>query len=1031
MSQEIQQRIVVDEFQQAATEYKEKKYKYDAFISYRHTKPDQEIAQEIHRMIETFRAPKEFDIDGEKTVFRVFRDREELAAKDLSDSIEEALRNSKYLIVICSRRTPLSEWCIKEIQTFRKLHGDSRIIPVLIEGEPSESFPYPLKELKRNEGTKEQDADLQDLLAADIRPDELLRNAELHYEELEKNDIGRLKKLTKASLALLKTEKYRIMAAILGCTFGDLKQRDKERKNKWILSVASVVSAALLFFGIFMFNAYQRAEQARQSAVQSNASILMKSARDFLAEGDSIKAILVAEEAMSRLEPSMPNYELLKAEQDAIFNESIYHSRISPLTTIATKNKLTYFAISEDGKYLAYGLGNNETAIADPKNGALIRVLPGHTEQVKLVAFSPGTEMVASASFDETTRIYDPSTGEELRKLDTPGIPMLLKFSQDGGRLSLIHIVGSRYVVSVYDTKDWSLYGELVIEDTILYADIDPEAKEIALVIDADVPEQLTIRDIKTGENRRTIPRLKEELVLLDGTTDTIEKSYRWARYSKDGESLLAESSGTLLKYSIKDSKPVFEVKRSPDRNSKVLVESENGDTIIMKSGIYMLILDGKTGEEKERVYFSNITIDTFAYHDKSNMLVVSGTEGNIGIWQDGIIFEKNLKFGKGIVTEMSFAPDGSTLLASSHESQLIQLFDLYSRTPTREIEAQIVAASDDGSKILYYDGSNFLLADGIENPPEKIELDHWIFNNYIGETRNYRISNDGRYIAFLTSRYKSDLINFDYMIEVHDLTENKKKEIMISSAELGFSFTSDSKYLITVDEALGLQMFDIETEKTVKAYPEIRSNSYKLFVSADMKTVVINRISGTSDVFDLETGEFIDKIPGEALYAEGAGEERRIKGIYNNAGYVWTKSTGSELFDLDEALTETPVDFRDVNLYNQEAEILLVIRNNDLQRMCYVVDFKSGRLITKFRSSVEEYRINGAISTDGKSIALDQYYYLDAATDITEMKFFMMSNVYTMLDAEKTRAIINEICGGRQLTEEEQIQIGIITRDS
>ena len=165
MEKEQKHRQNIDEMQKAANEYKEKSYKYDAFISYRHVEPDQSIAKQVHQMIETFKAPKEFYQNGKRPVFRVFRDREELAARDLSASIEEALETSRYLIVICSKRTPLSEWCQREIETFKSLHGSERIIPVLIEGEPGEAFPLPLKELKGEESVSE-------ILAADIRPDE-------------------------------------------------------------------------------------------------------------------------------------------------------------------------------------------------------------------------------------------------------------------------------------------------------------------------------------------------------------------------------------------------------------------------------------------------------------------------------------------------------------------------------------------------------------------------------------------------------------------------------------------------------------------------------------------------------------------------------------------------------------------------------------------------------------------------------------------------------------------------------------------
>ena len=124
-----------------------KKYKYDAFISYRHIEPDLTIAKILHDMIEKFNIPKHLRTvsnDGslidDKHVFRVFRDREELSTKDLSTMIEEAIANSENLIVICSKRTSLSPWCRKEVQLFKKIHGANNIIPILIEGEPDESF---------------------------------------------------------------------------------------------------------------------------------------------------------------------------------------------------------------------------------------------------------------------------------------------------------------------------------------------------------------------------------------------------------------------------------------------------------------------------------------------------------------------------------------------------------------------------------------------------------------------------------------------------------------------------------------------------------------------------------------------------------------------------------------------------------------------------------------------------------------------------------------------------------------------------
>ena len=66
---------------------------------------------------------------------RVFRDQEELPiGSDLDDNISGALKESKYLIVICSPRTPESYWVCKEIETFIGMH-DRKDLSIKVEKE--------------------------------------------------------------------------------------------------------------------------------------------------------------------------------------------------------------------------------------------------------------------------------------------------------------------------------------------------------------------------------------------------------------------------------------------------------------------------------------------------------------------------------------------------------------------------------------------------------------------------------------------------------------------------------------------------------------------------------------------------------------------------------------------------------------------------------------------------------------------------------------------------------------------------------
>lgn len=104
--------------------------------------------------------------------------------------MDEALRDSQYLIIVFSKKTPYSPWCTREVREFKKHHDDTKIIPVLIEGEPYESFNEELQNLKSifvDDKGEEQVKELE-LLAADLRPEEVKKLDFVGYEHLESSN---------------------------------------------------------------------------------------------------------------------------------------------------------------------------------------------------------------------------------------------------------------------------------------------------------------------------------------------------------------------------------------------------------------------------------------------------------------------------------------------------------------------------------------------------------------------------------------------------------------------------------------------------------------------------------------------------------------------------------------------------------------------------------------------------------------------------------------------------------------------------
>ena len=67
----------------------------------------------------------------------VFRDRDDLpAAGNLNDEIQAAIAGSHFLIVLCSPNAAASRWVNEEIRSFKALGRGSRILCLIVGGEP-------------------------------------------------------------------------------------------------------------------------------------------------------------------------------------------------------------------------------------------------------------------------------------------------------------------------------------------------------------------------------------------------------------------------------------------------------------------------------------------------------------------------------------------------------------------------------------------------------------------------------------------------------------------------------------------------------------------------------------------------------------------------------------------------------------------------------------------------------------------------------------------------------------------------------
>ena len=201
---------------------------YSAFISYRHLKNDQAVAEQVQNLLESYRPPKGI-ADG-KRIDRIFRDTTELpASRNLDGALQEALLHSDYLILILSETTKDSKWCMEELHRFKMAHGGriDRILPVLVSGEPADVFPEELRYEERSvPGPNGEEVTVRvevEPVCADVRADS---------EQKRKRR--------------LRTEFLRLAAPMLGVGYDDLYQRQRKRQRRVRTALTGGAFALLL-----------------------------------------------------------------------------------------------------------------------------------------------------------------------------------------------------------------------------------------------------------------------------------------------------------------------------------------------------------------------------------------------------------------------------------------------------------------------------------------------------------------------------------------------------------------------------------------------------------------------------------------------------------------------------------------------------------------------------------------------------------------------------------------------------------------
>ena len=526
-----------------------KKFRYDAFISYRHCSPDSEIAEHLQKKLESFRLPKDIAEKTRKTrPLRVFRDETELSvADDLSDAITSALWDSKYLICVCSPEYLKSVWCMKEIEAFLRFNDRKHILLVLADGEPDTAFPEVLlyEEVFQMgpDGHPQKTRQYKEPLAADCRGDSL-----------------------RDRKAKVEISVVRLMAVIKNISYEELSQRHRKeafsRARNRVLAVFGVLLAIIAVCVFFIIRiSDQKAQisrqqeelQAHKDEIEAQKNTIQQKYEDSIAgisenllrDGKRKDAVYAArsvlpdnktegysDSALKALSGALGIYEFpdLVVSDDSIqFPCAISNYNVSPfggyIAVLGLDQNRFVMDVSSSKMLLRYQNTQYADCVFDGDRGV---VFQKDNENYKYLDFASGTETdlglgdvklisdplgngYASITDDEIVIFRGP---EALCRLDVRGesLPDTVKirsfayvfFSIDGDEAWIFILDQDSGTTYIYSADLLSGSVERRYTDHSGIYDYQSDGKSMLCLYDAFSSEKkLLLKDLETGEEKR------------------------------------------------------------------------------------------------------------------------------------------------------------------------------------------------------------------------------------------------------------------------------------------------------------------------------------------------------------------------------------------------------------------------------------------------------------------------------------------------------------------------------------------------
>lgn len=567
-------------------------------------------------------------------------------------------------------------------------------------------------------------------------------------------------------------------------------------------------------------------------------------------------------------------------------------------------------ATCPDSNYIATASKDKSAKLWEISTGREVRSFLGHELSVTCVEFSPDGKLLFTASNDKTIKIWEVATGKELETITT--IDLITDLAIDPKMKFFVHAGyarrGTQDSAVVYDFKTKKVIKKIPVEaDQGLGSGVDvaisPDGKWLAFGQDNRLAE------LYETTSWKQVHRFEFEEGWCGGCGTRVV-------FSHDSKSMyLSAHRGPVRKFNLSDFKIQKEYDKQNEEDLTGFAISHDGKMIARATERNVVVWDEAAGTLVGKIAANEgADFHEIAFTPDGKRIVIACDDNTASIWnfssdkkeisftgflnqrdKGGLTYDPNFYWQSHIAKYVRFknslliSNDGKTLIKGKFGTK-VKRWDIASGKAVMEYvgHKKAVLCYD-----LSKDGKRLLTGGG----DGKIMLWNVATGDSIQSIKSYREPIFD--IHFSSDETKVLTSSWDATMKIHDLQTGQQQTYFDfeNNSAYNIIYHPSDLYVFTARLDNSLQLWEIDTRSVVRTFVGHTDIISSIRLSSDQKTLMSTSLDGSIRLWDVGTGLMSKKLKGHRGAVHIAIFSKDEKQVYSAGAdrviRVWDPSTG------------------------------------------------------------------------------------------------------------------------------------------